>query len=79
MKKTLLTLVSLIFISSAAFAESPLESCQAEAKDSGIEDTTEFNDFVNNCVEQITEAEKAVSSETAESIQTEQDMATTAN
>lgn len=76
MKKHLLTLVCLIFISSSALAESALEACQAEAKDSGIEDTTEFNDFVTSCVEQITEADKAAANETADNIQSERDMAT---
>lgn len=49
-------LSALFFLSSPVYAESVIELCATEAKDAGIEDTAEFNTYVNECVEQMNTA-----------------------
>ena len=56
MKKYTLALTALFFISPPVFAESMTEICATEAQDAGIDDTAEFNRYVNECVEQMNTA-----------------------
>ena len=56
MKKYTLAIIALFFLSSPVFAESIVEMCNAEAKDADIEDTEDFNAYVNECIEQMNTA-----------------------
>jgi len=76
MKKYLFTILTLAFISSAAFADSSIELCAAEAKSAGIVDTAKLNEYVSNCVEKAdTSAENEEDSTAVDRSKTEKGMA----
>ena len=66
MKKYLFLLVCLSMISSNVFAESVLDLCTTEAKEVGFEDPTEFQNYVNECVEQMHEEQNTQENTAAE-------------
>lgn len=53
MKKIALVFLFGLAFSGFAQAESAAELCQAEARDAGIEDASDFQAYVDECVEQI--------------------------
>lgn len=53
MNKLAILVLTLGLMASPVFADSALEMCTNEAKDAGIEDATEMQNYINDCVQQV--------------------------
>jgi len=62
--KKLCLFVLFAFVSFPVFAETPAEYCAAEAREAGIEDSEELNNYISDCMEQVN-AETNEANETA--------------
>lgn len=67
MKKSILVFLLGMVLAFSAQAESAMEICTAEARDAGIEDQAEFQQYVSECTAQVSSEMQDVEQEVHES------------